>query len=468
MATIPPQAIDASWRQGILEWKLKPVQKQMCHAIRKSASLKYIVNSARRLGKSYLMCLMALEDALTIHNAQIRFAAPTQKALRKIVLPLFREICRDAPFDMRPYWKMQDGMLFCPSTNSEIHISGANNGHDENLRGTTAHKFYIDEAGFIDNLSYLVEDIAMPQLLTTNGNMVISSTPPRTPAHDFVAYAQAAQMQGNYAEYDIYKADFKPEIVKRFCEEAGGEHSTTWKREYLCQFVVDENLAIIPEWRDDFICEPPHDEYYKFYFTNEGMDLGVSDFTAVLFGYYDFKRAKLFVEDEMIMSGPRMTTKLLAEAIKAKERELWGDKPVKMRISDNNNPLLLLDLGSMHGMHFAAVQKDDLDAMVNELRLYVGAGRIMVHPRCKQTIGCLKFGIWQENRREFARSATFGHFDALAALIYLVRSMDVHTNPIPPLHNISEDTHYVSQEIKQTEQMRAVKDMLGFAKGRFN
>jgi hypothetical protein len=61
----------------------------------------------------------------------------------------------------------------------------------------------------------------------------------------------------------------------------------------------------------------------------------------------------------------------------------------------------------------------------------VAEGRIIVHPRCKQLAGCLEFGVWDEKRRKFERTETLGHFDALAALIYLVRNLDVHTNPIP-------------------------------------
>jgi hypothetical protein len=283
-----------------------------------------------------------------------------------------------------------------------------------------------------------------------------------------VTYAQAAQLEGNYAEFDIYKSGYSPEIIGRFCKEAGGSNSTTWKREYLCQFVVDESLAIIPEWKDEFIQESVRDEYFGYYFTYEGMDLGVTDFTAVVFGYYDFRRAKLFIEDEIVMNGPKMTTKILADALKAKDQELWKDKKVYRRMADNNNPLLLQDLASMHGISFAPTSKDDLDAMVNELRLFVGAGKVIVNPKCKHLLGCLKFGIWQENRRQFARSASFGHFDGLAALIYLVRNLDVNTNPIPPLHKISEVDHHIAPELEQTKQAKAVKEMLGLYKRSFN
>src|ERR1019366_3646207 len=69
--------------------------------------------------------------------------------------------------------------------------------------------------------------------------------------------------------------------------------------------------------------------------------------------------------------------------------------------------------------------------MVNELRIMVSKGQIEVHPRCVQLIGCLKYGVWDAKRKKFAKSTAFGHFDALAALIYLVRNLDKHCNPIP-------------------------------------
>jgi hypothetical protein len=72
--------------------------------------------------------------------------------------------------------------------------------------------------------------------------------------------------------------------------------------------------------------------------------------------------------------------------------------------------------------------------MVNEVRIMVGSGQIIIHPRCKMLIGCLKYGLWDKNRKEFARNKVYGHFDHLAALIYLVRNLAKHSNPVPQEH----------------------------------
>ncbi len=253
MTAYEPKAVQTLlWRRGELEWKLRPYQKNIYKAIRNHQGLKYVVNAARRIGKSYLTEIMAIEDALASQNAIVRLIAPSIKMLKNITLPLFRHITEDAPWDVRPVWKASESKFFLPITNSEILLSGANNGHEDDARGTSCNSAYIDEAGFVDNLTYLVEDVLIPQLLTTKGKLILMSTAPRSPSHDFAGYANKAEQEGNYSRHTIYEAGFDERLLAMFRTEAGGENSTTWKREYLCQFVVDENYAIIPEWKDHY------------------------------------------------------------------------------------------------------------------------------------------------------------------------------------------------------------------------
>lgn len=461
------QVVDALWAKGVLWWKLKPVQKLMHDREQASNSLIWVENCARRLGKSFRLVASALECGLTTPDAVIPFAAPTLKMIRNITIPIFRDICQDAPEDIRPIWRPSEGKFLIPSTNSEIVLAGVNNGHADDLRGRKAHKAFLDESGYMDELDYLVEDVLMPQLLTTNGRIIMSSSPSRTPAHPFKRFCGRALKENCYSEYDIYQAGYAPELIEKFKHEAGGENSTTWKREYLCQFVVDEDYAIIPEWRSEFEKAIPRDDFFRFYHLYEFMDMGVRDKTVVIFAYYDFLNARLVIIGELVMNGPQMTTERLAAAIKAKENELWGGRAVYRRVADNNNPLMLQDLGSLHGIHFRPTQKVGkterttiLEAMVNQLRIQVGGGRIVVAPNCTETIGCLKFGIWNEARSSFDRVEEFGHFDALAALIYGNLDIDRSTNPIPANLNISIGSHFIAPSAQRDPTVENIKKMM--------
>jgi len=176
----------------------------------------------------------------------------------------------------------------------------------------------------------------------------------------------------------------------------------------------------------------PRTKLFKYWHKYVGMDLGFQHNTCLIFGYYDFLRGKLVIEDEVVMNGEEVTSRSIAESTEGKELELWGEEiAVLNRISDNNNPILLNDIARVHGVYFHPTNKDELHAMVGQTRLFIGSGNLEVNPRCKYLLGCLEFGVWNKNRDAFAESRKYGHYDGLAALIYMLRYVDVHTNPVP-------------------------------------
>ena len=260
--------------------------------------------------------------------------------------------------------------------------------------------------------------------------VIMISTPPKSPDHDFKDFCLKAKRENAYVELDIYKNPMAtPEMIEEYKKECLTE--TDWEREYLCKFVTDQTLAIVPEFRNYEYTRGPKSEHYEKLHKYVGMDLGVRDLNITLFGYYDFPRAKLVIEREHVISGPTMTTPRLHAELSEIERELWNGAEPYNRVADNNNPLLLLDLGSIHNMFFHSTSKDDLHAMINKVRVWFKDKRIEIDESCKTLIDSLNYGIWNENRREFARSKVLGHFDAIAALMYLVRNIDETTNPIP-------------------------------------
>lgn len=453
--------VEVAWERGILSYKLYLHQMPLYEAIREAietpSCLKYIINCARRFGKTTILCTIAMEYALKKPNRQIRFAAPTAKALRKIIKPIIQMLTQDCPVHIRPEWHLQDN-VYRFQNGSEIHFAGTDNQNYESLRGTSSDLNIVDEAAFCDELDYIVRSVLMPQTLTTKGTTVLASTPPPTPAHDFYALAQEAMANGFYQEFNIFdNKSIDKETLDLYAKESGGYESTTFKREYLVKFVVDENLAICPEWRDDYIADLEKNDIYDYLHGYVAMDLGVVDFTAAIFAKYHFPSATLYIEDEYTISGPKMTTPILANALKDKEAELWGMSRPYVRVADNNNLLLLQDLGTLHEIEFAPTSKDSLEAMVNELRIMVGSGRVKVSSKCLKLIQCLKYGVWDSKRKKFARVRHLGHFDHIAALIYLIRNLDKHTNPVPQLHNVSRSTHYTPKHtIERSEDVRAL------------
>ena len=160
---------------------------------------------------------------------------------------------------------------------SEIKTAGTDQQNKDKLRGQEARIVIMDECGFMSNFQYVMDDILLPQTLTVdNPLLLLSSTPPESPAHPFTMQAMQAQVEGNYEHRTIYDNPLiAPEKIEQYARECGhgdlevGFASTTWRREYLAQFVTDSESAVIPEFTEDraknLVMEVPWPEYFDAY-----------------------------------------------------------------------------------------------------------------------------------------------------------------------------------------------------------
>jgi hypothetical protein len=422
---------DEAWRRGILhQWLLHDVQQQMVRGIFAYSGKKYVINSARRLGKSFAMCAMACEYAIKHPNSQIKYAAPTQRAVKKIIVPLMQQILDTCPKSLQPKFHTHDGVYRFPN-GSEIHIAGASMDQADNLRGTSCDLAIIDEAAFIDSdqLEYLIESVLLPQTLhNRKAKIVIVSTPPRSPDHAFVRkYMQEAIAVDAYSRYSIYDNPLLvSEAIEEMKREAGGEHSTTWRREYLAEVVTDSESSVLPE------AEHLPSQIYVLdlppgFYPLTAVDLGYVDNTGVVFGYYDFRRVKLVIQAELLLS--QRNSKDIVELILAKERELWGNRRPD-RVVDGPS-LVIADLNQTHGFSCRVPDKTELHEGVNRIRIDLNEQRFAIHPDCIQLIAQMQFATWDKQKKGFQRSAK-GHYDLLAALVYWCKHVDRVRNPIHP------------------------------------
>lgn len=472
--------IRVSWRKGVLNYKLKPWQHKLYNSvwdcINKGQST-YLVNCSRRYGKTFVLILIAIEYAIRFPKSQIKYAIPVGQEYIDMVLPSIEHIIDDFPTSKRkmPKGGFAEQQYGQPNHNAQgkrikfengsvIKFAGVNDDDATGLRGNTSNLNIVDEAGFMNNLDKVYRTILSPQTLTTGGSTIFVSTPPDTPDHDFSVFYRQHKENGRLSEFDVYTwADEKQ--LARAIEDSGGAETTTFKREYLVQFVTETDMQIVSEWDDKFII--PDDISPSFLYPYEhkyvAMDMGTVDLTAVLFASYDFQNTCLVIEKDLTMAGTMMTTQSIASRIKEEQALLWGDiKPFKY-IADNNNPQMTQDMAITYGLPFVRTDKEDLEAMVNQLKVFIQQGKLKVKANCKHLIGCLKFGVWARNKRGkmFAHSKQYGHYDGLAALIYLVRKLDRVTNPYPADLSISHRTHSmpVKTEVKMTEQVRSLNNI---------
>lgn len=361
--------------------------------------------------------------------------------------------------EMRPQWRHADAEIIFPNK-SRISLVGVDVSPDR-LRGPAMDSGYADEVAFYDDADYIISSVLMPQMQgRPHAKLMLGSTPPRSPAHEWsTRYVPKARIEGAYAHRTIRDNPRLSESeIEYWIQEAGGPEHTTCRRELFAEHVVDEDRAIIPEFKrhkDEVVRIVDRPPWFHAYVA---LDPGWTHHSAGVFGYYDMEGARVVIEDDFSL--PRQNSRVIAELIKQKEKELWngcayyqGDrKPLHaqpyLRVSDTDMRLIS-DLMVEHDLRFIPTAKDNRDAAINSLRLHIQTGRFIVHPRAKNTIAHLEYGIWNRRRTEFEETKEFGHFDCVSACIYLDRMVDRGLNPYPPRDfGLSASTHFLPPRVE--------------------
>ncbi len=463
MNSVREEALRQAWEEGVLDYKLRPHQAKLYDFIADNqehtvkTQLKKLAKCSRRFGKTYTVLTYLNELARRFPGIRMRYAAPTEKSLKAYVKPNMRIILGDCPKDLKPKFNTQES-VYLWDNESELWLAGTDKEHAEKLRGPGTDIGVVDEAGSMSNLKYVVNDILLPSTMDNDGRIIIISTPPKTPGHDFTLMCNEAEALGGLFTATVWENSWlmsRPDKLQEYIEASGGLESSTWKREYECKDVVDEVVAVVHEASNEELMKEIVSPFERPAYFNSmtTMDPGFSpSHTGILFGYVDFNRGLLVIEDEIDML--RMRTDIMAERIKAKEHELgYPHKTGKhMRWSDIE-PRLLQDLDVMHQLSFAATSKDVLVAMVNHLRVLMSQKRLRIHPRCKSLIAQLKSATWNDAKTGFDFSTQFGHYDLLSALIYMTRNADWQGNPYP---NVPDGVNFYSHIINPAMLQRKV------------
>jgi hypothetical protein len=457
------KAIEASWLVGRLYVHLNPSQRKIYDAFKASVgkNSKFVVNCSRKIGKSVLGLFLGAETCIAKPNALVAFIAPTVDDVQEYVRQLVEVVFATCPEHLKPNLRKTQ-LVF--ANGSKILFRGVGKGQGtsyNNLRSFAFDLIILDEAGFSANLDEIVDGALVSTLIPRNGNMLLLSTPPVTPDHAFKGYCDQAEIDGAYMKLTIRDSHYSLERQDKFIKDLGGITSHKVRREFFCEFVIDTDFQLCPEWKSEYERETPKNDNFKLWFKYDALDQGWTDNSVCGFATVEWAPGKpsvLVLRDEVCMKSPEQTTDLLAQRIIAKELEVFGASefaasPVTKRIADNNTPSLLQDFNLRHHLYFSPVEsKTYLDVMVSDVRELVKEGRVIISPKCVQTIGCLRNGVWTKTKggargKEFSRSKTYGHYDGFAMLMYLIRSVDLLSNPLPPAFRHNEENTFIPKKL---------------------
>lgn len=442
---------DYLWENGVVIWKLHKKQFEANKIITDMKdSWLAVIMCSRQFGKTYMMCVLALQEALAEPNTHIKYGADQYESLKKYVYPTMEKILSDCPEQFRPEIIRSEHVVRCRN-GSTVEFVGLDRNPD-GIRGIGVKRIFLDEAGYTDKLYYIYYDVIVPMfthMQEQHPKCVMAGTPSDTPDHDFIKiFMPKAKQEGTYVKYTIddnplltqeQKERLKSEYFKSIVSEKqlAVQHQKM-RKELYCDITINKERAIIPE-----VNPPVHFKKIEKpkYFDNVdkyvAMDLGIKHKTVALFGYYDPQEDKVKIINEYVAYGERLITKDLHKNLKDKELEAFDGMIPYKRIADNNNPLLLQDLMITYKMVFHKVNKTAqgtskrLQYMVDITRKLFAEKRIEIDEKeCPELTGALLSCLWDKNFEKFEESNEFGHADAIAALIYLVKSINFRRNPL--------------------------------------
>ena len=480
---------------GRLKYKLMAPQVEPYELFYKpKESRRDVWIAGRRCRKSTLLLTLHAETCIREPGVETAYVAPVEKGLEAYMRPIIRQVFEDCPDDFQPQFK-DNALLF--KNGSVINFNGCNMRQYRYMRGRKLRLATADEPAEIDDLRSAVDDVLYPAVWDSDGRMVLAGTPPPVPSpdHPLMVYVASAKASGSYWHASVYDAGYSREKIAEALRETsqgaiqieeskkivdlcdpgrrlsiqeiydsaadlgiGREALTVFLREFCAYFIRDENFVIVPEFDEAAhvmsVGDPP---YLPYLHKGSGSDLGVEHKTVELFGYYDFPRSKIVVKKEFYLQGADVRTDSFADLHRqtainlgwekwdlreGKWVQVWRDPHVAY-YSDNSNLMLLNDLAVIHKIAINPTDKQKKIEWLNLVKILFKQGRFEIDPSCKLLIATLNGAFWKDAKKlDFGETTALGHMDALAALIYFVRNLDMSTNPFPANYDVQAGMNF--------------------------
>lgn len=472
------------WKKGELSWKFQrhPWGKEMYDFVRAHWGQHVHFRVHRRGIKSSTGLIIGIEECLRMPGIDVGVVCKTERQVQNIVDRLMLPLLGDCPRSLQPRRIKNDYSYVFDHNGSKISILPADSQNFVKARGRKFRYILIMEAGFIPDLDIIVKQVLAPTtrdvLGEWRGTIVMESNRADGPGHPWISMYEEAELEGRTFYLPLSKNKWaSPQFVQECKDDCGGEETIEYRAEYECEWVFDDESTVIPEFTQKRafdgdpdkklppivreIVRPPGSDLYS------SLDAGGRHHTGHLWGYYHFESDLVVIEDELMLLN--MTTDDLAYKLRQRDAALWGEKPDGkiVRVADNNNVILLYDLIRLHGLRYMASAKDNKDAQINQVRLMVRDGRLVIHPRCRLLIKTLRMAKREKTARglSFVEMEEIGHADLLDCLIYLVRNVRRHATPVAdPQAHVARD--WIPKPQKRSQAGETLRMALGLGRRR--
>lgn len=191
----------------------------------------------RQVGKSRTLAALALHAASTTPDATVLVVAPVQRQSSELFSQVKKEIA-DSPIPAEAWGVDRETRTLLGFSNGARIVCLPAGSDGRNIRAFTADLVIVDEAAFVPMAVF--EDALEPMLATTDGDLVLASTPFGTRGYFYEACHDAA-FEEHYAPMRA-----SPLVDEEFIERQRERKSAmSFSQEVLGEFVEDAD-GLIP------------------------------------------------------------------------------------------------------------------------------------------------------------------------------------------------------------------------------
>lgn len=465
-----PAELHALWLAGLLHWLLWPQQLRIYNVLRSlPVHVQIIVFLlARQYGKSVMSIVIALEDCLRNPGVIVAIIAPKVEQAVSIVRPRMKLVTKSAPKGLIRELKSENTWIF--PNEAELKLGGYRSG-SVSQRGKTLHKVILEEFGPDTDgdgyLDFIQSDVGPALMHSKSAQILFPTTLPKIPDHPFITHTiPQAQLDGAFFIATIDDNEMlTPEKKEQAIKLAGGRGSIDCERELYCKIVRDPQLVCLPAYDDDFHVQEFSLPQYRFMHVT-GDQGGTRDKTVWLLHTYDFQNDQDLIWDELVFPSNTPANEMIKVARAAWGQDLGGPQDKFPQQANGINPEVrldapprqLIDMIGSDAFHATLVPKDDWQAAVNQMAVRFserGAqarAKILIHPRCTFLRLTARSGTFNKQRNDFNRTESLGHMDALAALMYALRTQ----NRLSPWPAITYDRDHILKTKQEVAEMEVV------------
>lgn len=378
-----------------------------------------IAGGAVRSGKTYAQTI-AMVYFLIDHATPGMQGLITAKTLDAIERNIFQNLHQfleqENMSDAFEFRRQPLRVIYKPKNIELVCLGASDDKAEARLRGMTAQIWVADEVTLYPEWFY---DQCVLRL--SYGQRVSYQTcNPDAYSH----WLYQKYIKAGKANYFQFKLTDNPSLSKSYCDEIKGLYSGIFYKRFIeGEWGGDEDSLVLPEFQSKYDAVVRGWERPNDFIPMVSADIGGrNDFTFILFGYYDFTGNKIVIEDEVVFK-KRINTLEMADAIRDKEIELWGDTEPS-RYCDVD-PRLIEDMNLLNNMLFIQTRKDDKMSQVNALRIGIQREEVIILPECRELVEHCQAACWKKTKSgilTYERSDKHGHFDGVDALVYFYRN----------------------------------------------